>query len=307
MANILYRKQKQQKSLDNGATWVDTGEYRVGAILENPSNCQSEDSKQCRWVELDASEGYYCDGIAKYTVQVEECTENGIIWTRTGNQKQGNRVIDSESVDCGYIPTERWVISGDPIVCECGSVIYYEYQELYDDGVWYPTGEKRESEDFATTSGWTCYEETFLDTIDTSNYVLDEIYSYTPQYEYVDALYYNGSFITLERRHISNYRYYDYLQIDSTYYKIADYQTSKNGSTLSYSSYIKILYVYDGYIYMVKTNYNRNNAEHTYTLERFNISTMENEVVLEQYNAYYGYDIIYSKQIEGERNVSSII
>ena len=102
--NILYRKQKQQKSLDNGATWVDTGEYRVGDVLENPSNCQSEDSKQCRWVELDASEGYYCDTttFTKYTVQVEECTENGIIWTRTGNQKQGNSVIEYNSANCGY-------------------------------------------------------------------------------------------------------------------------------------------------------------------------------------------------------------
>ena len=50
MANILYRKQKQQKSLDNGVTWIDTGEYRVGDVLENPSNCGGIDSKQCRWV-----------------------------------------------------------------------------------------------------------------------------------------------------------------------------------------------------------------------------------------------------------------
>lgn len=103
MANILYKKQKQQKSLDNGITWVDTGEYRVGDIIENPSNCSSTDSKQCRWVELDASEGYYCDGINKYTMQVEECTENGLIWTRTGNSQRGNTLIESNSTDCGYV------------------------------------------------------------------------------------------------------------------------------------------------------------------------------------------------------------
>ena len=102
MANILYRKQKQQKSLDNGVTWIDTGEYRVGDIIENPSNCTSDNTKQCRWVELDASEGYYCDGYSKYTMQVEECTENGLIWTRTGNSQRGNTLIESNSTDCGY-------------------------------------------------------------------------------------------------------------------------------------------------------------------------------------------------------------
>lgn len=103
MANILYRKQKQQKSLDNGVTWIDTGEYRVGDIIENPSNCTSDNTKQCRWVELDASEGYYCDGYSKYTMQVEECTENGLIWTRTGNSQRGNTLIDAYTNDCGFV------------------------------------------------------------------------------------------------------------------------------------------------------------------------------------------------------------
>lgn len=106
MANILYRKQKQQKSLDNGVTWIDTGEYRVGDILENPSNCTSDDSKQCRWIELPETEGYYCDGYNKYTVQVEECSENGIIWTRTGEQKKGYSLISFYSQECGYDGTD---------------------------------------------------------------------------------------------------------------------------------------------------------------------------------------------------------
>ena len=121
MANILYRKQKQQKSLDNGVTWIDTGEYRVGDILENPSNCISEDSKQCRWTELPETEGYYCDGYNKYTVQVEECSENGIIWTRTGAQQRGNTVIENNASDCGYdnnyepTPEDSVVVCSDTI------------------------------------------------------------------------------------------------------------------------------------------------------------------------------------------------
>lgn len=134
MANILYRKQKQQKSLDNGVTWIDTGEYRVGAVLENPSNCSGTDTKQCRWVELDASEGYYCDGNSnsKYTIQVEECTENGLIWTRTGNSKKGNTFIESNSCDCGY-SEYRWNL--DPYRYECDENSFSKYGvEVYQVG-----------------------------------------------------------------------------------------------------------------------------------------------------------------------------
>lgn len=101
--NILYRKQKEQVSYDNGQTWIDTGNYRIGEELENPSNCQAI---QYRWIELPSDEGYYCnfDEMTKYTVQVEESSTDGIIWVRTGNQRQGETVIEQESVDCGFIP-----------------------------------------------------------------------------------------------------------------------------------------------------------------------------------------------------------
>lgn len=126
MGNILYRKQKRQKSLDNGLTWIDTGEFRVGDVLENPSNCVSDDSKQCRWVELDVSEGYYCNGTNKYTLKVEECSENGIIWNRTGEVKQGLTFVESDSPDCGYV-MYRWVDVGE--VC-MSDIFQIEVEEL---------------------------------------------------------------------------------------------------------------------------------------------------------------------------------
>ena len=102
MANILYRKQKQQISIDNGATWIDMDVYRVGEILENHSNCTSEQTKQCRWIELDITENYYCDNYNKYSLEVEECTENGLIWTPTGEYRKGSTLIETKSSDCGY-------------------------------------------------------------------------------------------------------------------------------------------------------------------------------------------------------------
>ena len=37
--NILYKIVKQQKSTDNGRTWIDTGNKKVGGILEYDSDC----------------------------------------------------------------------------------------------------------------------------------------------------------------------------------------------------------------------------------------------------------------------------
>ena len=104
MANILYQKLRQQISLDGGATWNYVyNAYKVGDILENPSNCTSSDSTKYRWVELPISEGYTCDPTyTKYTVEAEEVTNNGgLTWTRTGNQRQAN-VYEENSVDCGF-------------------------------------------------------------------------------------------------------------------------------------------------------------------------------------------------------------
>lgn len=124
MSNILYQKLRQQYSLDGGATWNYVyNAYKVGNILENPSNCTSSDSKQYRWVELPISEGYTCDPTTytKYTVEVEEVSNNGgLTWTRTGNQRQAN-VYEENSVDCGYSGST----SGD--TSECGDRLSFEF------------------------------------------------------------------------------------------------------------------------------------------------------------------------------------
>ena len=41
MANILYQKLERQYSDDGGNTWISMNVYKVGDILENPSDCTS--------------------------------------------------------------------------------------------------------------------------------------------------------------------------------------------------------------------------------------------------------------------------
>lgn len=295
MANILYRKQKQQKSLDNGVTWIDTGEYRVGAVLENPSNCIGTDSRQCRWVELPESEGYYCDGYSKYTMQVEECTENGLIWTRTGNSKRGSKLIDSDSIDCGYIPIERWVISETPIVCECGSVIYYEYKETYDDGVWTPTGDKRETEDFAITSGWSCYEESWDE--GTDEYTLEIVKTQSPKNEdslVINYCYYNDKIIALEKETVYEQNNQGYW-VGTGYYKSILNIDGEINELITYSTttgYEDMLFVINDKVYLLS-------YDKRATISTFDLNTKEIDVLLDGYRNYCGYKISYNKYSGG--------
>ena len=128
MANILYKKLKRQYT-DNGVSWIDMDSYKVGDVLEDPSNCQSENTKQCRWVELDESEGYTCVDYSKYTLKVEECSTDGIIWTRSGNQEKGS-LIERKSCDCGYTE-EKWIAIDGEYICGENEFTKYEKEVLY--------------------------------------------------------------------------------------------------------------------------------------------------------------------------------
>lgn len=156
MANILYKKLKRQYT-DNGVSWIDMNVYKVGDVLEDPSNCQSENTKQCRWVELDLSEGYTCVGDSKYTLEVEECSTDGIIWTRTGNQREGV-MIDKNSMDCGYIAKD------------CSNILSYEDSGYLNSTVHF-------NPNFTYDISKTAYIETTIDE-DITNYA-DEIFPET--------------------------------------------------------------------------------------------------------------------------------
>ena len=132
MANILYQKLERQYSDDGGNTWISMNVYKVGDIIENPSDCKA-DLSTCRWRLLDASLGYTCDGVNKYQVEIEECTNNGgLLWTPTGNRRPSNVLIESNSCDCGY-REYRWVVVEGEYICGEDSFTKYE-KEVYSEG-----------------------------------------------------------------------------------------------------------------------------------------------------------------------------
>lgn len=94
-----YKKQKEQRSSDMGVSWEDTGNTRQGEVIEvNSFDCGYV---AYRWVD---DTGYECVGYDKYNKLKEQSSTNGIQWVDTGETKAGDTLLDSNSMDCGYVP-----------------------------------------------------------------------------------------------------------------------------------------------------------------------------------------------------------
>lgn len=124
-----YYKQKKQVSYDNGVTWADVipYEYQKGELYEtesqdcgyvppvtqyrwiktNDTTCVEEGPEVLyRWVNMDASVDYYCEGTTKYYKQKKQVSfDGGQTWRDVvPAEYQKGGVAQRESTDCGYVP-----------------------------------------------------------------------------------------------------------------------------------------------------------------------------------------------------------
>ena len=136
MANNLYRKQKRQYSIDNGATWKDVVPlvYRVGELIEEDSNCNAEEGTiQYRWHIYDIKEQYTCDTTTytKYNLELLQYSYDGINWENTTETRRGNQK-EENSFDCGYIAYEYRDVeyfSGDSTTWICDTETFSKYKK----------------------------------------------------------------------------------------------------------------------------------------------------------------------------------
>ena len=145
-----YQRQKEQSSIDGGATWTDTGETKKGRLLEVASeDCNIVDWREVfgawfclkatdltRWVDSGTTE---CDGNDKYSIEKEQySSDGGTTWTDTGQTRQGS-LIEYNSPDC-TTPSilYRWVNVSGEYVC-VGTDKYAKQKQQYSiDGIiWY--------------------------------------------------------------------------------------------------------------------------------------------------------------------------
>ena len=106
-----YYKQKKQVSYDEGQTWEDVipYEYQKGTLYE-------VDSPDCqpiyRWVNMDISTDWICDGTTKYYKQKKQVSlDEGQTWQDVAPPEyQRGAAYETQSTDCGYVPpVYRWV------------------------------------------------------------------------------------------------------------------------------------------------------------------------------------------------------
>lgn len=134
-----YAKEQKQQSTDNGATWqnVSPAEYRTGSAIETQStDCGYQPTIEYRWVNV--SGGYVCSGTTKYNQEKKQYRVDGGSWIDTDplETRRGSTVIETQSVDCGYIaPQYRWYQApASDYICSGTTKYYKEYYQVSLDG-----------------------------------------------------------------------------------------------------------------------------------------------------------------------------
>lgn len=123
-----YIVQAEQLSNDGGETWINTGNKRLGSETSDPSG-------ECAGVEEfeDWREnGYVCVETTKYNRLQLYVSTDQINWIATNTYKRGDRVLETNSADCGYITPstgwtyEDWRLVETDYICEDGN----KYEKL---------------------------------------------------------------------------------------------------------------------------------------------------------------------------------
>lgn len=137
-----YAKQKEQESYDGGTTWTDTGNVRIGNLIEvNSADCSCSTTVK-RWVVVEND--FICQGNSKFTKEKEQVSyDNGSTWEDTGNVRTGS-LIEAESSDCSDVQY-RWVDVSGQYTCENGSKYTTQKKQSSTDGgtTWIDTGATR--------------------------------------------------------------------------------------------------------------------------------------------------------------------
>ena len=95
-SKCVYYKEKEQKSIDGGITWVDTGNFRKGALISTQASQCGSFTNEYRWIKAD----YVCDNGNKYNGYKQQVSyDNGGNWSDTGVVNIGD-LIESNSRDC---------------------------------------------------------------------------------------------------------------------------------------------------------------------------------------------------------------
>lgn len=135
-----FYKEEKEVSYDGGTTWIHTGEYRKGDLIEFLSTDCGYIPPQYRWVNMDINTNYmceqcgesqkiqyrtiygtpFCNGLDLYVnLKIQVSDDYGSTWTTLREQL---KLISENTDDCGTLPKFRATYSGySDYVVECNS------------------------------------------------------------------------------------------------------------------------------------------------------------------------------------------
>ena len=123
-----YIVQIEQVSTDGGSSWSNTGNKRLGSETSDPSGECAGVEKLEDWRE----NGYICNETTKYVRLQLYVSTDGQTWVATNTYKSGDRILETNSTDCGYITPstvwtyEDWRLVDTDYICDDGN----KYEKL---------------------------------------------------------------------------------------------------------------------------------------------------------------------------------
>jgi len=94
--------------------------------------CGSSGETQYRWITMTGTNDYWCDGTDKKTLEKEQSSTDGFNWIDTGNIRSGSTVLEYDSQDCGYMPTNMKLhatySTHDVLDIECDGQILKQFE-----------------------------------------------------------------------------------------------------------------------------------------------------------------------------------
>lgn len=137
-----YIVQIEQVSTDGGSSWSNTGNKRLGSET-------SDTSGECAGVEeLEdwRENGYICNEATKYVRLQLYVSTDGQTWVATNTYKRGDRILETNSADCGYVTPstgwtyEDWRLVETDYICDDGNKYEKLRRWVSNDNVnWTPT------------------------------------------------------------------------------------------------------------------------------------------------------------------------
>lgn len=137
-----YIVQIEQISTDGGSSWSNTGNKRLGSETSDPSGeCAGVEELE-DWRE----NGYICNETTKYVRLQLYVSTDGQTWIATNTYKRGDRILETNSADCGYVTPstgwtyEDWRLVETDYICDDGNKYEKLRRWVSNDNVnWTPT------------------------------------------------------------------------------------------------------------------------------------------------------------------------